>query len=92
MYMYIYIHTHTHAHTHTHTHTHTQLAACTTPPDGSPKICADNHPAVSRVGGPGGTLLYMTNPDFFPRMNTLLQETPLETMKAIMSWQVMRAQ
>ena len=67
-----------------------QLASCTAPPDGAAQVCSEDHPAVANVGEPGETQLFIMNEDFFPKMNTLLQETSLDTMKAIMSWQVMK--
>ena len=67
-----------------------QLASCTAPPDGAAKACSADHPAVAAVGEPGETQLFMMNQDFFPKMNKLLEETSYDTMKAIMSWQVMK--
>jgi putative endopeptidase len=68
----------------------TQLSTCTSPPDGAAKVCTEDHPALAAVGEPGEIQLYMMNEDFFPKMNKLLEETDFDTIKAIMSWQVMR--
>mmetsp|Transcript_44523 Transcript_44523/g.104894 ORF Transcript_44523/g.104894 Transcript_44523/m.104894 type:complete len:412 (+) Transcript_44523:3-1238(+) len=40
------------------------------------------------VGPPGGKPLYMRNKAFFPKFNTLLAETDIPTIKAVMRWKV----
>jgi len=66
------------------------LSSCTAPPDGAAQVCSADHTAVAQVGQPGKTQLYMMNTAFFPKMNKLMEETSFDTMKAIMSWQVIR--
>jgi predicted metalloendopeptidase len=68
----------------------TQLAACTAPPDGAAMVCDHDHAHLRQVGQPGGTKMYIMNEDFFPKMNKVLEETPLDTFKAVMAWQVLK--
>ena len=67
-----------------------QLASCTAPPDGSAKVCTADHDDVREVGEPGKTPLYITNEKFFPKLNSLLENTELETVKALLRWKVIR--
>lgn len=66
------------------------LATCTTPPDGSAKVCKHDHHKVLEVGEEGKTPLYLMNKEFFPKLSALLEGTDMETFKALLSWKVMR--
>lgn len=66
------------------------LGSCTSPPDGSAKVCSEDHAKVWAVGEPGKTPLYMMNKPFFPKLNSLLEETDMETFKAVLGWKVIR--
>jgi len=67
-----------------------QLSTCTPPPDGAAQACTSDHPDVAAVGQPDKTQLYLMSADFFPKMNKLLEDTSFDTVKAVMSWQVIR--
>jgi predicted metalloendopeptidase len=58
-----------------------QLSTCTPPPDGAAQVCTSDHPDVAAVGQPDKTQLYLMSADFFPKMNTLLEETSFDTVK-----------
>jgi len=67
-----------------------QLGACTSPPDNAAKVCEHDHAKVRAVGEVGQTPLYMMNKPFFPKLNKLLEETDMETFKAVLGWKVIR--
>lgn len=67
-----------------------ELGSCTSPPDGSAKVCMHDHPEVRVVGLPDKTPLYITNEKFFPKLNALLEKTDLDTVKAILRWKIIR--
>jgi len=67
-----------------------ELGSCTAPPDGSAKVCTEDHLKVRMVGAPGETPLYISNEKFFPKLNTLLEGTQLETVKALLRWKIIR--
>ena len=48
-----------------------ELGSCTSPPDGSAKVCQKDHAKVRLVGLPGETPLYISNEVFFPKLNAL---------------------
>jgi putative endopeptidase len=67
-----------------------QLASCTAPPDEAPKVCSHDHAKVLGVGEPGMTPLYLMNKSFFPKLNSLLASTDIDTLKAVMAWKLLR--
>eukprot|EP00802_Teleaulax_amphioxeia_P007748 Tamp_07756.p1 GENE.Tamp_07756~~Tamp_07756.p1 ORF type:complete len:773 (+),score=207.08 Tamp_07756:340-2319(+) len=67
-----------------------RLASCSEPPDASAKACKHDHHKVLEVGETGKTPLYMMNKAFFPKLNALLEETEMDTFKAVLGWKVMR--
>lgn len=67
-----------------------ELAACTAPPDGSPKACAADHEEVTKVGQPGGKQLLLENRPFFEKLDKIIKETPLDAIKASMRWKLIR--
>lgn len=69
----------------------TGLAKCTEPFNGTPKMCTDDHPAITEVGTPQGKPLYIRDPDFFPKLNTMIKDTPMETVRAVMRWKVVNS-
>ena len=69
-----------------------ELGACTAPPDGLRPVCDEaGYAKVRSVGQPGGTPLEIRNAAYFSRLNTLLERTDLETLKAILRWRVIYA-
>ena len=67
-----------------------ELGSCTAPPDGSAKVCTADHEKVRLVGQPGETPLYISNEAFFPKLNALLEETDLDTVKALLRWKIIK--
>jgi len=64
------------------------LAECTESFNGIPKFCEKDHESILAVGTPEGKPLYIRNKAFFPKLNTLLAETDIPTIKAVMRWKV----
>jgi putative endopeptidase len=67
-----------------------KLSTCTEPFNNVPKACTHDHLEVQKVGTPEGKPLYIRNKEFFPKLNTMLSEMPLEAIRAEMRWQVVQ--
>jgi len=66
----------------------TKLASCTEPFNGLPKLCKGDHKEMLAVGTPEGKPLYIRNKDYFPKLEKILKDTSLETIKAVMRWRI----
>jgi predicted metalloendopeptidase len=67
------------------------LAKCTPPPDGSSSLCPHDHVRVRAVGSSEGVPLYLYGRSFFERYNALLEETELETYRALLVWKLVQS-
>jgi len=67
------------------------LAKCTTPFNGTPKMCTSDHADILQVGREGGKPLYIRDQAFFPKISKIIQDTPLDTVKAVMRWKIVNS-
>ena len=66
------------------------MASCTAPPDGAMKACTADHTDLMKVGEHGGITLIIRSKDYFPVLEKILKEVPLEALKAEMRWKMIR--
>ncbi len=67
-----------------------QLAACTQPFNGVPKLCTADHEAVKLVGTPQGKTLFMRNRGYFEKLDAFINQQSLDAIKAEMRWKIIR--
>eukprot|EP00960_Hanusia_phi_P029156 747803-Hanusia_phi.AAC.3 len=63
-----------------------KLSSCTSPPDGSPKACESDYPSLMDVGTEKGLVLLLRDEKYLDGLEQILQNTPLETIKAKLRW------
>jgi putative endopeptidase len=68
----------------------TQLATCTTPFNGVPKLCTGDHEAVKLVGTPEGKTLFIRNKQYFEKLDAFINSQSLDTIKAEMRWKIIK--
>jgi len=69
-----------------------ELAACSDAPDGGASMCPEGgHPAVLQAGKEGGKPLLMENVAFFQKLDKILKEHSLDSIKALMRWKVVHS-
>lgn len=68
------------------------LASCTdSHPDRTPKVCTTGYQRLRNIGQPTGPPLYIRNSGYFPRLNALLENSNMETLRAVLRWRVLFA-
>mmetsp|Transcript_1222 Transcript_1222/g.1635 ORF Transcript_1222/g.1635 Transcript_1222/m.1635 type:complete len:460 (-) Transcript_1222:1279-2658(-) len=66
------------------------LATCSPPPDNSATLCTHDHVRVKAVGSEGGTPLMLFDAKFFSKFNLVLEQTSIQTFKAVLAWKLIQ--
>ncbi len=67
-----------------------ELSKCQAPPDGSQSLCPHEHTRVRGIGMEGGTPIRVLDEDFFVHFDALLNETSMDTFKALLQWRLIQ--
>ena len=67
-----------------------ELSKCQAPPDGSQSLCPHDHVQVRAIGMEGGTPIRVLDEDFFVHLDALLNDTSMDTFKALLRWRLIQ--